>query len=174
MNRRRSTCRAARTIAPAEQPTRAAPRSLAARAAERLEKVRRFAAREVDQVGLTDRLGVGDIVGFGPVPGEDGFDLRAEPREMLDTERRPALERLFPIRIGSRRHDRHTRAAGPAAIEQSAVEHVHLGEELAGANQTNRTAHRRQSSERGRMPARRLVPGVSALCMKLAPATMRQ
>ena len=36
----------------------------------------RLAAREVDQVSLADRLGVGRIVGIEPVPDEDRLDLR--------------------------------------------------------------------------------------------------
>ena len=81
------------------------PRSFASIAAaqtadpcERSEQVVGLAAREVDQVGLADCLGVGRVVGVGALPDEDDLDLGPEPFEMLDAEGRPAQEDLLAVR----------------------------------------------------------------------------
>ena len=88
------------------RPTRAA--------AEHAHQVGRLAARQVDEVGLADRLGRGGIVGAGPVADEHRLDLGAELAEMRDAHRRPAREDLLAIGEGGRRQDRDARpgAAG--------------------------------------------------------------
>ena len=82
---RRPMTRSTRAIAPPEQPAITAPRAWASTIAAQtalpvsgLEHRSGLAAREVDEVGLADRLGEDVVVGRGPV--EDARSPRPRPR----------------------------------------------------------------------------------------------
>ena len=83
---RKSKAWPARTIAPAEHPAsdRAALVRVGQGRARRAlppgpAQVAGLAARQVDEVGLADRLGRGRVVRPGAVAHEDRLDLGAEP-----------------------------------------------------------------------------------------------
>ena len=111
------------------------------RPGEHLGEVRRLAARQVDEIGLADRLGRGRVVGAGAVADEDGFDLRAELPEVGDAHRRPALEHVLAVRVRRRRQDRHARPAAAGRREQAGVELGHRGEEFSGADERHGSGH---------------------------------
>ena len=101
---------------------------LAHRAAvEHAHEVRRLPARQVDEIGLTDRLRCGGVVGRGAVAHEDRLDLGAELTEMRDTHRGPAGEDLLAVRVRRRRQDRHPRPRTPGRGEQAGIELQHRG-----------------------------------------------
>src|SRR6476469_3583171 len=110
-------------------------------------------AREVDEVGLADRLDRGGVVALGDVADEDRLDLCPEAREVLDAHLRPGPERLLAIERGCRRQDDHARTGTAGRLEESTIELRHRGKELTGADERHGTGHGR-SIEQGRNPGR--------------------
>ena len=110
-------------------------------------QVCRLAARQVDEVGLADRLGSGGIVGRRPIAHEHRLDLGAELAEMRDAHRRPAGEDLLAVGIRGGRQDRDARARSTGRGEQSGIEFEHLGEEFTGADKRHGSGHRRESTK---------------------------
>ena len=107
-------------------------------------------AREVDEVGLADRLDRGGVVALGDVAHEDRLDLRPERREVLDAHLRPGPERVLAIERGRRRQDHDTRPRTAGRLEESSIELQHRGKELTGAHERHGTGHGR-SIEQGRI-----------------------
>jgi hypothetical protein len=67
-------------------------RILHERAVERPRQMAGLATREVDEVGLADRLGMRGVVGVGAVPDADRLHFGAEAAEVLGAHGGPALE----------------------------------------------------------------------------------
>ena len=163
---RKSKAWPARTIAPAEQPASTAPRSWASASARPTalpsstsHQVGRLAARQVDEVGLADRLGGGRVVGGGAVADQDGLDLGAELTEMGDAHRRPADEDLLAVGIRGRRQDRDARPGAAGRGQQAGVELGHRGEELTGADERHGSGHGGESTRTLPEPRRRCDTG---------------
>ena len=100
-------------------------------------------AREVDEIGLADRLERRRVVTLGGVAHEDRFDLGAERGEVLDAHLGPRPERLLAIGRGGRRQDDDARPRTAGGFEQPAVELCHRREELSGAYERHRSGHGR-------------------------------
>ena len=111
-------------------------------------------AREVDEVGLADRLDRGGVVTLGDVAHEDRLHLRPETREVLDAHLRPGPERLLAVERRRRRQDDDARTGTAGRLEESSIELQHRGKELTGADERHGTGHGR-SIEQGRNPGRR-------------------
>ena len=98
-------------------------------------------AREVDQVGLADRLERRAVVAVRGGPDEHRLDLRAERREVLDAHLRPGEERLLAVDRGGGRKDRDARPGSAGRLEEPSIEFGHGGEELSGADERHGTGH---------------------------------
>ena len=109
---------------------------------ERLRQVARLAARQVDEVGLADRLDVGRVVGVEPVADEDRLDLGAERREVLDAHRRPAPEDVLAVGPGRGRQDHDARPPAARRGQERRVDLAHRGQELAGSDEGDRSRSR--------------------------------
>ena len=121
-------------------------RSTDGAAIEHAHQVGRLPAREVDEVGLADRLRGPRIVGAGTVAHEHRLDLRTELPEMGDTHRRPAGEHLLPVRERRRRQDGHARARPAGRGEQAGIKLEHRGKELSGADERHGSGHGGEST----------------------------
>src|SRR6187397_556078 len=110
-------------------------------------------AREVDEVGLANRLDRGGVVALGDVAYEHRLDLRPETREVLDAHLGPGPERLLAVERGRRRQDHDARTGTAGRLEESSIELQHRGKELTGADERHGTGHGR-SIEQGRNPGR--------------------
>ena len=123
---------------------------------EDAQQVPRLAARQVDQVGLADRLRRARVVGVRAVADQHRLDLRAEPAEMRRAHRRPAVEDLLAVGLGGGRQDHDPRPGAPGGREQLAVEVGHRGQELTGAYERHGSGHGESLPRRA--PVRRPVP----------------
>ena len=143
----------ASTIAPAEQPARTAPRSCASASARptalpssTLHQVARLAARQVDQVGLADRLGRGRIVGArgrGRAPARPRRRAAPKCATPIAAQR---VKTVLAVGVGGRRQDRDAWPGATRRGEQAGVELGHRGEELAGADERHGSGHGREST----------------------------
>ena len=147
--RRKSNVWPARTIAPAEQPARTAPRVVRSRqrpadgaAVEHLHRGSRLAARQVDEVGLADRLGRGRIVGGRPGRGRGrARPPRRAPPKWATPIAAQRVEDVLAIR------DRRRSAGSPRA---------------AGRARSTPAVRRRTRPSRGGTLRRRRAPRVRA------------
>ena len=114
-----------------------------------------LAAREVDEVGLADGLGVGRVLGGGSIADEDRLDLGAQRAEVLPTHLRPAQEDLLAIGHRGGRQDDHARAGAPRRDQQLAVDGLERGRELPGPDQGDGAVHREAVYGRDLIPAAR-------------------
>src|SRR3990172_3630185 len=81
-----------------------------ASALERAPQVGRPAPREVDEIGLADRLGGRLVAGLLAVPDQEWLDLRPEAGEMFRAEIGPAPEDRLAVGGPGRRRGGHPRA----------------------------------------------------------------
>jgi hypothetical protein len=98
--------------------------------------------REVDEIGLADRLRVRGVVGRVAIPDEDRLDLGPETGEVLGPGRRGPPERGLAGRRYCRREDRHPRPGAARRDEELDVDCLHRGQELARTHESDWTRHR--------------------------------
>src|SRR3990172_3057329 len=117
-----------------------------ASALERSPRVGRPAPREVDEIGLADRLGGRLVAGLLAVPDQEWLDLRPEASEMFRAEIGPAPEDRLAVGRRCRRQDDDPWTRAFDRGEEIAVEGRHPRQELTGADQRHGPGHGGESS----------------------------
>ncbi len=113
-------------------------------AVEHAHQIRGLAARQVDEVGLADRLGGSRVVGARTIADEDRLDLGARAPRNAETPI-VAHRRKISSPSGYEAVGRSRPEAGRAGRdEQAGIELGHRGKELSGADERHGSGHRRR------------------------------